>query len=283
MQNGGCILTEADIAEKCLGIKTKNLFIKFLSPQIDDIFNQNIICDIYKSCKVAKESNHLENQNGINTTFSIMIGKGKVIVLPSGFSSLMLKYSIKRKNFYSEFGNVETNERVAKISKGAITHLIRNAIENLYHHRNLPFINLWQFPNGEKNIFSFRVDTDFGSQQQLSKLYRLFKENDISATWFVETKSIENNSDVLRLYREFTNQEIALHCFRHRVFDSYEENFSNINSGREIIKKISGESVGFAAPFGEWNEELNQALEDLDFKYSSEFSYAYDCFPILSG
>ncbi len=91
----------------------------------------------------------------------------------------MISSKVKRKNFYTEYGNVETNERVAQVSKGAIVHLIKNALENLYHHRNLPFINLWQFPNGKKSIFSFRVDTDFGTYDQLSQLNKLFQENNI--------------------------------------------------------------------------------------------------------
>ena len=221
MRNGGCILIEAGIAKETLGIKSKNLFIKFIQPEIDDIFNQDIICDVYKKCKIAKASNHLKNQDGICTTLSTTIGKGKVIVFPSGFSSLLFENSIKRKNFYTEFGNIETNERVSAISKGAIYQLIKNALENLYHHRNLPFINLWQFPNGEKNIFSFRVDTDFGTYSQLSGLYKLFKDNNISATWFVETKSIEKDDEIKKLYNSFENQEIGLHCHRHRVFNNF--------------------------------------------------------------
>ncbi len=49
--------------------------------------------------------------------------------------------------------------------------------------------------------------------------------------------------------------------------------------GIEKLKNINPSPIGYVAPFGEWNEELNQSLEELDFKYSSEFSYAYDSFP----
>ena len=59
-----------------------------------------------------------------------------------------------------------------------------------------------------------------------------------------------------------------------------EDNYENIKLGIEELKKINVVPTGFAAPFGEWNEELNQSLEELNFKYSSEFSYAYDCFPL---
>ena len=226
---------------------------------------------------MAYDANLLPNQNGVKTAYSTKIGKGKLIVFPSDFSSQMIKHSVKRKNFYTEFGNIETNERVALISKGTIYHLIKNALENLYHHRNIPFINLWQFPNGERSIFSFRVDTDFGTFSQLKNLYDLFSENKISATWFLETNSI--GSDIKNLYKGFTNQEIGLHCRRHRVFDNYNDNYENIKLGIEDLKTINSEPIGFAAPFGEWNEDLNKSLEELDFNYSSEFSYAYDCFP----
>ncbi len=62
---------------------------------------------------------------------------------------------------------------------------------------------MWQFPDGERSIFSFRVDTDFGTHSQLNNLHSLFNENGISATWFVETKSIENNDDIKNLYKGF--------------------------------------------------------------------------------
>lgn len=284
IQNGGCILTEADIAEESLGIKSQNLFIKFIQSELNNIFNQNLICDVFKNWSVAKNSNHLKNQSGTNTTFIAEIGKGKIIVFPSEFSSLVIDSSIKRKNFYTEYGNLETNERVSEISKGAIYHLIKNALENLFHHRNLPFINLWQFPYGGKNIFSFRIDTDFGTQTQLNNLYSVCKANNIPATWFVETNSLDGHSasgtNIVSLYKNFEEQEIALHCYRHRVFNNFQDNFKNIKKGINILNKAGVIPVGFAAPFGEWNEELGKSLEELDFNYSSEFSYAYDCFPI---
>ncbi len=283
LNSGGCILTEVDIAENLLNIKTKKIFIKFLQDDVDEIFSNNMICDVYKNCSVAKNSNHLKNQNKIKTVLSMNVGTGKAIIFPSGFSSLILNDSVIRKNFISHYGNIETNERVAKVSKGSVYHLIKNALEYLYHFRNLPFITLWQFPNGEKNIFSFRVDTDFGTQFQLKNLYDTFEKNKISATWFVETKSIEgsNNSQLLDLYNSFNGQEFALHCYRHKVFSGYKKNYENIKRGLEILNQINSDVKGSAAPFGEWNYEFCKALENLNFNYSSEFSYAYDCLPMF--
>ncbi len=85
---------------------------------------------------------------------------------------------------------------------------------------------------------------------------------------------------ILKIYiKDLTNQEISLHCRRHRVFTNYKDNYENIKLGVEDLKKINTKPNGFAGPFGEWNDELNKSLEALDFNYSSEFSYTYDCFP----
>src|SRR5690606_24650264 len=38
--------------------------------------------------------------------------------------------------------------------------------------------------------------------------------------------------------------------------------------------------AGFCAPYGIWNKALSRALAEMDFEYSSEFTFAYDGFPI---
>lgn len=278
LKEGGCILTEADFAREALDIKTKNISINFICAKSDKVFKIESICDVYKDCLIPKAANHLPNQANHNTTLSIQIGKGKAIIFPSGFTSLLTNHTILRKNFYSEYTLKETNERVAAVSKGIIYHHIKNALEHLFHFRRLPFINLWQFSEGEKNIFLFRIDTDFGSPQQINMLYKVCEENNISATWFVETKSIEKQTAV---FSEFNNQEIGLHCYRHRNFLSYKKNYENIIKGIEILSKAGISPLGFAAPYGEWNERLNKAVADCNFQYSSEFGYAYDCLPFF--
>jgi hypothetical protein len=40
---------------------------------------------------------------------------------------------------------------------------------------------------------------------------------------------------------------------------------------------------GVVAPYGEWNQNLEQALAELGFEYSSEFGYAYDDLPARPG
>lgn len=278
INNGGTILSDAVNVSGLFKLKTEFQYIKYLYSKNDDVFYDLPACDLFSNCYIPKNSNSLVNQNGGNVVLSIEQGRGKAIIFPSGFTAQILDTHIKRKNFYSEWGHKETDERVAKISKGAIKHYVQSALENLYKHRNLPFVNLWHFPNGEKNIFGFRVDTDFGSKDDLKELYNVCKKNNINATWFVETLSgVERLDEFIR----FKNQEIALHCYRHKIFKSYSDNFSDISKGLNILKRIGQDVKGYAAPFGEWNNNLCKALGDKKFNYSSEFAYAYDALPLF--
>jgi len=277
ISDGGTILTEANIASEIFDIPVKKIYIKYLYGEGDKIFSGLPVCDIYKSCYVSKDSLHLKNQNGIATVYEYKKGNGKVFVFPSGFSSLMLNAEIKRKNFYSRFGVKETNERVSKISKGIIKRYIELVLEDLFHFRGLPFINLWYFPDGVENIFGFRIDTDFGTSDDMEKLYNVCRENNISASWFIETFSSEKK---ISIFKTFERQELGLHCYRHKIYSNYKNNFEDIKKGLDIFKSEGINPKGYAAPFGEWNKEIGQALSDLNFYYSSEFGYYYDSLPV---
>jgi peptidoglycan/xylan/chitin deacetylase (PgdA/CDA1 family) len=200
--------------------------------------------------------------------------------LPSGFISLLNDFRITRKNFYSPYGKKETNERVASVSKGMISHIIRNALEYLYHSRGLPFVSLWHFPSGSENVFSFRIDTDFGSRESINELYNIVKNRNIKATWFIETVSAEKSLDD---FKKFNNQEIALHCYRHKVFSTYRKNSEQIRKALSILKHNDISTNGFAAPYGQWNRNLGRVITDLEFCYSSEFGFVYDSLPLFPG
>ena len=45
------------------------------------------------------------------------------------------------------------------------------------------------------------------------------------------------------------------------------------------MKKSGIKANGFAAPFGDWNSSLDEALQKMELKYSSEFALDYDDLP----
>lgn len=276
MNEGGTIIGEAGPLSSIFKIKVKNTFIEYILPPGTGQFGSLPPCDVYRRCSIPAEANLFPNQDNVNTCMEFNYGKGRMIIFPSGFFSLINDPVIKRKNFYSEYSRREMNERVSRVSKGSTYHYLQRSLENLFHFKNLPFVSLWPFPDGADNIFGFRVDTDFADPDDLKKLYSICIKNNIRASWFVETKSPGKNID---FFRNLEKQETGLHCFRHKVFNNYKDNFQNISEGINLLNNINIKPSGFAAPYGEWNYPLADAVNDLNFMYSSEFGYAYDSFP----
>jgi hypothetical protein len=278
LRDGGAVLTEADIAQKMLNLPIKRVRVKYLYSESDEVFSNIPLCDLAPAGRrlIIKKSEHLQNQAGERTVAIQNFGKGKIIVLPSGFCSGVLNNHIKRKNFPLAGGERFPSERISLASKGIIRNIVRRALEYLYHFRRLPFMHLWHLPNGAEGLFGFRVDTDFGSREEVDKLYRICDKNNIRATWFVETKS---QATWINVYREIENQEIGYHCYRHRIFPDYQSNLQDIQTGLKILKGAGFEPSGYAAPYGEWNPVLGKIIQDLGFNYSSEFTAGYDDLP----
>ncbi len=274
VNEGGSLLIEADYAKNIFKVNTKQAYLKYLFSK-EKVFSKCLpLVDIYRNCTIPVNANTLKDQKGRFVVSEMKLGKGNLIIIPGNFISAVSEVKVLRKRIYS---NGKTpSERISRVSKGSINHFLNAALERLFHLRNFPFVSLWNFPNNAKNIFLFRIDTDYGSPEQVDNLYKTLTEKEIKGTWFVETKSAES---WINKYSSFRNQEIGLHCYRHRLFNSYEENFSNFSYGLEILKKASIYPKGIVAPFGEWNNSFNKVVEKLGFEYSSEFSYSYDGFP----
>jgi hypothetical protein len=279
LENGGAALLEAEAAGQILGIPTGRVFIKYLHSLPEDaVFSETPICQVGRRCRVAKDALYLLNQSGQNTVAVKTIGKGAAVILPSGLVSAILSHKIKRRNFPAEGGERMPSERVSGVAKGGVRRIVQAALEFLFHFRELPFVNLWPFPNGAKNVFGFRVDSDFSTQNDVEQLYQTCQKNGIRAAWFVETRSA---ADWIDVYGEMKDQEIGYHCFRHRVFPGYLANKNDIEQGLQILKQANIEPRGYAAPYGEWQPVLGKVIEESGFRYSSEFALAYDDLPFF--
>ncbi len=276
LNDGGSILIEADAAKRLLSQKVRRIYLKTLYAEEGPIFSQSIGCDLFNWAQVAQTASHCKNQNGKNVIGILSYGKGNAVILPSGLIASLLSTDDKQKFFYSESGGRLPSEKVSKVSKGSIRHIIQNVLAHLYHCRGVPFVHLWHFPNGAKNVFSFRVDTDFGTQQEVGELYSLCQKNRIPATWFVETRT---QAKWIRLFRDMKNQEIGYHCYRHRIFPDDRKNRENIIQGLNILRSEGIYPKGYAAPYGEWNSSLGKILQEQQFEYSSEFELDYDDLP----
>lgn len=278
LEDGGCVLTEAGVANQVFELPLSSIFIKYVTPENSSPLKYMQLFDLDLKTQVHQESNFLPNQDG-NFTCSIQkIKNGNLIVFPGGFTNLVTEYRVKRKNFLSISDKGFPSERVSAVTKGGIRLAIYRALIYLFNIRGLPLIHTWNLPDGLTSLFCFRIDTDFASQSQVEECYEMCRKYDISASWFIEAKSQGGWVDY---YAKMEKQEIAYHCYSHRIFEDYKENLKDIETGLNILKRAGVEPKGYAAPNGEWNSVLNEALQTKGFNYSSEFGLSYDDLPFF--
>jgi hypothetical protein len=73
--------------------------------------------------------------------------------------------------------------------------------------------------------------------------------------------------------------EVGLHCYDHRIYLDAVKDRENIRKGAAAMTGAGIPPAGFAAPFGFWSPDVGKAIDAGHFGYSSEFSWACDCFP----
>jgi hypothetical protein len=269
LEAGGSALTDFSVLKSLLSdFHYRPVKTRYISPTSDAIFNNVSLIDI------GQNGFAMPNSNRPNIYFKDY-GKGKIIALPFDLNQALLNANAKPKFFYFSSRKFPY-ETVAEVSKGEIRKLVINCLGVLFKQQNLYYSHLWYYPNTYSTLFTFRVDTDFSPWQQIESVIKLTRENELSFTWFVNTQAQEGD---LAKFAKLKNQDLQLHCYTHNVFSDDRRNRNNIEKGKELLKSAGIEPVGFAGPFGEWNENLSQVLEDLGFEYSSEFALAYDDLP----
>ncbi len=264
----GAVLWESDAYCQLYNFPKNKKRIKYIIPKAKfrHLGIIDFYCDFHYPCD---NSLYIEDRKlGIAQ-------KENMTCLPFKLDDLILNTSVMRKRFYANRTELPS-EQVSRVSKGKIRKLVQQIIEDLHHKQNLPFVHKWFFPRDARSVFILRVDTDFCSKDDANELLRICKKHNINGSWFLDTESDIRLSDT---YSKFTTQELGLHCDVHLVFNELEQNMDNLNSGLAKLQKHNIIPEGFVAPFGQWNSSLGQALEDLDFNYSSEFAIDYDDLP----
>ena len=274
---GGAVLCSVKVYARIRQITAQLAHIDYLYPGHHSVFHSLGIVDIYAPCQLAWNANDLKTNRG---SFAAHVGTQAddlVIALPFDPAALVLDQRAAIKSFYSPERRLPF-ETVSRVSKGEIRALVLRCLELLHHRRGLPFVHLWNFPNGARSLFCLRIDTDNGTDEQLKALSLVIHRNEIPATWFVDTKS---HAKSLKFFADMHEQELGVHCFNHETFPDYERNVQNIRKAQALLRESRFRLQGFAAPFGTWNNELGRAIIDCGFEYSSEFSYDYDNLPSL--
>lgn len=211
-----------------------------------------------------------------------IVGKGSIGYCGADIERILTEDASARRGFIAERDRLP-HERVARRCKAPIRQLVMSHMEYLHHQRKLPFVHKWFYPREKQSLFTFRIDSDKGTQAEVDEIAVLSERFNVPTTWFLDVKSHET---WLQHFRSFVHQEIGVHCYDHSISRSPVLNKENFERALHLLQKNGLHPVGIAAPTGAWNVNVGTAIRDLGFLYSSEFSYDYDnlpSFPRLNG
>lgn len=210
------------------------------------------------------------------------IGDGFISYVGADIETVFTADASARRSFHADRHRLP-HERVARRTKMPLRQMLMSHMEFLHHQRGLPFIHKWFYPRDEQSIATFRIDSDKGTKAEIDEIFTLSERYAVPTTWFLDVKSHEPWLDH---FRTFGDQEIAVHCYEHIIYTSALLNKENFEKALMLLRKNGLDAVGIAAPTGAWNRAVGTAIQELGFRYSSEFSYDYDdlpSFPRLNG
>ncbi|MDR0303591.1 MAG: hypothetical protein LBH98_02315 [Chitinispirillales bacterium] len=222
--------------------------------------------DVFSFCNITKN----ERFGGL---FYIKIVDGITFALCSIPMKIISQSFVINKGFHF-FGEKFPAEEIPLRDNGGLQRLFLSAMIYLFNSQNIPFVIKSFSPVSGKIPFMFRIDTDFTDKKTIEN-YRKNIKSDFVFTWFVHCNVFENS---LEFFNTSPNDEIALHCFSHKVKPTNE----NLRKGINLLKNFGKNSLGYAAPYGVRNETADVFLKkNFCFEYSSDFSFSSDSLPFF--
>lgn len=277
LKGGGAVLGCARDLREIAGVAAGPGRIDYLLGEGSGLFGSVGLVDLGLEGEIPREARLLRTEQN---TFAVFAGEllgGMAVILPFDPESALGDARPAMKNFYSRIERLPA-ERVSLVAKGEVRHLLRQSMEFLHLSRGLPYVHLWYFPGAARNLFAFRVDTDFAEKRDIDALYALARSHDMGLSWFID---VESHRPLLAHFRSMAGQEFGVHCYAHAVDPLEEPNRRNFSKAKQILREAGFDGRGLAAPYGIWNPALARVTVELGFAYSSEFSWAYDTLPGL--
>ena len=244
---GGAVLCSSTVYARIRQSTYQQASIRYILPGEDSKFSEVGLIDVRTRCRLAWNANELKTDSGV---YSAHIGRheaGYVIALPLDPSAVAFDLRSSVKSFYSPEDRLPF-ERVSFYNKSHVRGLVARSLELLHHARGLPFVHWWYFPKDAPSVAVLRVDTDYGTQEEIRQLHGLAKELKVPMTWFVD---VENQEPSLEMFKWMDSQEVGLHCFEHSVHEGYESVERDMKLGLKRLREVNISASGYAAPVRE--------------------------------
>jgi hypothetical protein len=279
VESGGCLLAAAAHAAAVWPeLKPMQKRLRWIAPEGDSPLFRNIgIVDIDSHGWLPSQADIGVTDSGDKAIVAAPREQGFCILLPFDAAQVLAGFASSPKQFPAETPRLPY-DTVARVSRGDVRRLVANCLRFLLAHKGLPYSHLASVPGHAPSVFGFRVDTDFGPRRDLEAVARLADRVGMTFSWYV---NIGAHAAHLDLFADLARRghDVQLHCLRHTVFPDCDRNLENFRKGKATMSEAGITPVGVVAPFGEWNPNLNRAMEELSFEYSSEFCLAYDDLP----
>ncbi len=127
---------------------------------------------------------------------------------------------------------------------------------NFYNRAEETFkMDIYYKGNVDDEIVAFVCNVDWGNEY-IPSMLKIFKDNNISITFFVTGRWAEKNPELLKKIYEY-GHEIGNHGYKHIDYDklSYEANKEEIIKAHNAINQIIKEEPKyFAPPSGAYND-----------------------------
>jgi hypothetical protein len=276
LASGGALLGDAKQCAGLGGSAVREEFLEFIAGEGKAPFRSVFLADLALAGSVPAEATHLRSQQNGFVVFAGPLAGGIAVLLPFDAGAAASDTRSGDKTFYSRNERLPS-ERVSVVAKGEVRHLVSEALEFLHLSRGIPYAHLWYFPGNATNVFCFRVDTDSAPKADIEELHLIARDRGIGLTWFLDVGSHE---PLLHYFAAMVGQEIGVHCYDHRVEDSTGTNYANFAKAKKILEAVGLHPEGLAVPYGIWTPSLAAVTRELGFRYSSEFSFAYDTLPL---
>jgi hypothetical protein len=283
---GGLLASGVNAAEVWLELRPVVARLRWIASDGDSPLFRNLgIVDAETQGSLLPEANVGVTDSGAEAIVATPAGRGSRVLLPFEVSELLSDVASGPKQFPADTPRLPY-DTVARTSRGEVRRLVANSLRFLLGRRGLPYAHLASVPGKltphgdcpQDSTFAFRVDTDFGPRRDLEAVVRLAERVGMKFSWYVNVGAHKAHLD---LFADLARRghDVQLHCMRHTVYPDYKRNLENFRQGRDVMAAAGIPPVGVVAPYGEWNPNLNLALEELGFEYSSEFCLAYDDLP----
>ena len=171
---------------------------------------------------------------------------------------------------------LDLTERVARHDKAAIRSRLVAKVRAAVADRDGLWVRLAAYPFPYRSAFNLRLDLDEPFPDDYARFAAARRPLDDCSTHFVSTRAYGNVPNVLNDVRLADAQS---HGHHHFVYRDPGANRINVRRAHDLLVRAGITPEGFAAPHGRWNAGLDDALERLGYRYSSDFQVGHDDLP----